>query len=151
MRRHLRTCSLALLVTSCAGAVEMSSPILLGASEADLLTKARSLVFSLSTTRTCADLVDLSPSQIDSALAEAGEDAPVQVLSAPSSEHVFGKVDPTVPIAYFVLASAKTVADAPLALSDLAGSVFAIGCRDFQAPSGSKHDLPITLFPLGLR
>lgn len=142
---------LGLLAISCGGGVDASSPVLLGALDPDLLVNARSLVFTFSTTQTCADLVDLSPAEMGSALEDAQENAPLQRLDASASEHVFGKVDPDVPIAYFVLASVRAELDPQDGLSALTGSVFAFGCRDFLAPSGSRHDLPITLFPIGLR
>lgn len=139
------------LLMSCGSAVEGSSPVILGALDPELLTKARTLVFSFSKTQTCADLVDLSPTEIGAALEAAAENAPLQILDPTTSEHVFGKVDPNIPIAYFVLASVRTDFGQRVAFSDLAGTVFAIGCRDFSAPSGTRHDLPMTLFPIGLR
>ena len=138
-------------LASCVGAVDASSPVLLGALDPTLLAGARSLVFSFSQTQTCADLVDRSPAQIGEALAAAEENAPLQILDATSDEHVFGKVDPDVPTAYFVLASTRSDFDQRVAFDDLAGTVFAVGCRDFAAPSGTRHDLPLTLFPVGLR
>ena len=71
----------------------------------------------------------------DEALLAAEENAPLQILSPNISEHVFGKVDPNVPIAYFVLASVKTDFGQRVAFEDLSGTVFAMACRDFTAPS----------------
>ena len=139
------------LLMSCGGGVDVSSPVLLGALDPDLLAKARTLVFSFSKTQQCAELVDLSPAQIGDLLEAAAENAPLQILDPTTTEHVFGKVDPNVPIAYFVLASVRTDFGQRVAFSDLAGSVFAMGCRDFSAPSGTRHDLPLSLFPIGLR
>lgn len=133
------------------GAVDANSPVVLGAVDPDLVAKARTLVFSFSNTQTCADLVDLSPSEIGEVLEAAQENAPLQILDPTTEEHVFGKVDPNIPIAYFVLASVRTDFGQRVAFSDLSGSVFAMGCRDFAAPSGTRHDLPLTLFPIGLR
>lgn len=128
-----------------------SSPVVLAAIDPDLVLKAKTLVFSFSRTQTCADLVDLSPAQIGALLEEAEENAPLQILGPTTDEHVFGKVEPDVPIAYFVLSSVKTDFGQRVAFEDLAGTVFAMGCRDFAAPSGTRHDLPLTLFPVGLR
>jgi hypothetical protein len=128
-----------------------NSPVILGAVDPSLVQKAKTLVFSFSNTQTCADLVDLSPAQIGALLEGADENAPLQILEPSTEEHVFGKVDPNIPIAYFVLASVKTDFGQRVAFEDLSGTVFAMGCRDFAAPSGTRHDLPLTLFPVGLR
>ena len=108
-------------------------------------------MFSFSKTQTCVDLVDLSPAAIGDVLEAAAENAPLQILDPATVEHVFGKVQPNVPIAYFVLASARTDVGDNVAFGDLTGTVFAMACRDFAAPSGTRHDLPLTLFPVGLR
>lgn len=137
--------------SSCApGAVDADSPVLLGAMDPELVEKAKTLVFSFSSTQSCADLVDLSPAQIGDLLVDAEENAPLQILDPASEEHVFGKVQPNVPIAYFVLASVSDFGQR-VAFEDLSGTVFAMACRDFAAPSGTRHDLPLTLFPIGLR
>lgn len=149
--RSLAASSLLALAASCAGAVDASSPVVLAALDPTLLSGARTLVFSFSKTQTCADIVDLSPAEIGDVLEAAPENAPLQLLDPSTVEHVFGKVDPGVPIAYFVFASTKTDFDQRVAFGDLAGTVFAMGCRDFTAPSGTRFDLPLTLFPVGLR
>ncbi len=140
-------------VASCSpGFVDANSNVTtLAAIDPDLVLKAKTLVFSFSNTQTCADLVDLSPAQIGALLVGADENAPLQILEPTTEEHVFGKVDPDIPIAYFVLSSVKTDVGQRVAFEDLSGTVFAMGCRDFNAPSGTRHDLPLTLFPVGLR
>lgn len=139
-------------IASCGpGFADANSPVILGAMDPELVSKAKTLVFSFSNTQTCADLVDLSPAQIGDLLEGADENAPLQILDPSTEEHVFGKVDPDVTIAYFVLASVKTDFGQRVAFEDLSGTVFAMGCRDFTAPSGTRHDLPLTLFPIGLR
>jgi hypothetical protein len=144
--------SLVVVLGACApGGVDANSPVILGAIDPALVQKAKTLVFSFSNTQTCADLVDLSPTQIGDVLREVEENAPLQILDPTTEEHVFGKVTPDVPIAYFVLASVKTDFGQRVSFENLAGTVFAMGCRDFTAPSGTRHDLPLTLFPIGLR
>ena len=144
--------SVAVLVAtaSCGGGVfDADSPVALGAIDPDLITNAQALIFSFSTTKTCKDLVDLGPEEIGTLLAPEG--APLQILPPDSVDHVFGKVPPDKPIAYFVLASSRANLNQRVEFAQFKGSVFAVGCRDFSAPSGTRHDLPITLFPVGLR
>ncbi|HEY4221708.1 MAG TPA: hypothetical protein VGO62_10200 [Myxococcota bacterium] len=139
------------LSASCAGAVLDSGDgsSSLAATDPALIENARSLIFSFSTKKTCADLVDLGPAEIAAAL--ASEAAPSQIIAPTEEFHVFGKVPPNTPIAYFVLASSSPKPAAPVGLETFRGSVFAMGCRDFNAPSGTRHDLPLTMFPVGLR
>lgn len=150
MRALIISASLALLA-GCSGVIEGSSPVLLAALDPDLLREADTLLFSFSKTQTCSDLVDRSPAEISALLEDAEENAPLQPIEPTAPEHVFGRVEPNVPTAYFVLASAKTDLGPRLAFADFTNTVFAFGCRDFAAPSGTRHDLPITLFPIGLR
>lgn len=138
------------LACACGGAfVDGDMPVSLAAQDATLVQSTRTFIFSFSQTKTCADLVDLGPNEIADTLAPEG--APLQILDPALNEHVFGKVPPDVPIAYFVLASSTTSPNPRVQFGDFGNSVFAIGCRDFSAPSGTRHDLPLTLFPLGLR
>ena len=138
-----------LMATSCGGAVDGSAPVVFG--DLELLSKARTLVFSFAKTQTCANLVDLSPVEIGTLLENAQENAPLQLLDATATEHVFGKVDPNTATAYFVLASTRADFGKRVAFSDLSGTVFAMGCRDFSAAAGTRQDLAISLFPIGLR
>jgi len=135
--------------SGCVGVVDADSPVSLGALDPDLIANAQTLIFSFSTTKTCKDIVDKSPTEIQSLLAPEG--APLQILTPQQDEHVFGKVPPDVPIAYFVLASSSQSTNQRVEFEQFQGSVFAVGCRDFSAPSGTRHDLPLTLFPTGLR
>ena len=140
-----------MLVLGCGG-VDASSPFALGALDPALLTNARSLAFSFSKTQKCVDLVDLSPLEIGAVLETAQEIVPLQILEgATTTEHVFGKVVPNVPVAFFVLASAGDDFAPGAGFGDLAGTVFAMGCQDFLAPAGTRHDLSMSLFPIGIR
>ncbi len=154
------TCAALLVVTAllpaaggCRGAVlGGDGPMTLAAVDPDLLETARLLVFSFSATRTCSELVDLPPNGIGEAL--AGENVPLQPVDNDGDvSHVFGDVPPSTPIAFLVLASSKDRGELgqPFALADLSGSVFAMACRDYQATAGARTDLPMTLFPVGLR
>lgn len=133
----------------CAPGIDANNPVSLSAFDPELLVDTKTFVFSFSTTKTCADLMDLAPDALDEAL--AAEEAPLQLLAPGVDEHVFGKVTPDVPIAYFVLASAKGDLGQLVQLRDFKGTVFAMGCRDLTVRSGTRQDLPITLFPVGLR
>jgi len=128
------------------------SRISLGAVDPSLVESTKLFVFSFSTTRTCADLINLDPGQIGGEV--EAERAPLQPLEPGGEiEHVFGNVAPNVPIAFFVLSSSTERGDLGqrIEFADLNGSVFAMACRDFNAPSGTRSDLPMTLFPVGLR
>ena len=131
------------------GFINADSPVALGAFDPELINKAQTLIVSFSTTKTCKDIVDKSPTEIQGLLEPEG--APLQILTPDRDEHVFGKVPPDAPIAYFVLASASQSTNQRVEFDQFQGSVFAVGCRDFSAPSGTRHDLPLTLFPTGLR
>lgn len=137
----------------CRGAVlGGDGPMTLAAIDPELLETARLLVFSFSTTTGCADLVDMAPSEIGEAL--AGEEAPLQpVENAGEVSHVFGDVPPGQPVAFLVLASAAERDDLGqrIDFADLSGTVIAMACRDYQAEGGTRYDLPMTLFPVGLR
>ncbi len=150
-RAPLATVVVALAASAggCAGAALDAGPVSLASKDQALLDNASALIFSFSTAHTCADLVDLPPSAIGELLAPEG--APLQILDANAADHVFGKVPPDVPIAYFVLASSQATDNQRVAFDQFTGTVFAVGCRDFSAPSGTRHDLPLTLFPVGLR
>lgn len=137
------------LVGSCDADLDGESPVVLSAFDPELLVEAGTFVFSFSKTRTCADIVDRAPDEIAELL--AAEDAPVQALDPSVGEHVFGKVTPDVPIAYFVLASTTSEIGERVELAALKGTVLAVGCRDLSVKSGTRQDLPITLFPVGLR
>lgn len=124
--------------------------VVLQALDPELLSEVESFVFSFSKTRTCAQLVDLGPEQIGALLED--ERPPIQVLpGGATAEHVFGLVEPGVPVAYFVFASSRPAANERLALADFAGTVFAMGCTDHSAQAGTRRDLPLQLFPVGLR
>jgi hypothetical protein len=138
-----------LAVSACGPGPSSHSPVTLQAFDPELLTDARTLVFSFSTTRVCADLMDLAPDALGELLQD--EEPPLQLLDGASQEHVFGKVTPDVPIAYFVLASARSDFGQAVALRDLKGTVFGMACRELEVKSGTRQDLPMTLFPVGLR
>ena len=129
------------------------SRISLSAVDPTLVPSTKLFVFSFSTTRTCADLMDLDPAAIGAEV--EAERAPLQPLEpgGDAVEHVFGNVAPNVPIAFFVLSSSTSRGDLGqrIDFADLNGSVFAMACKDFNAPSGTRSDLPMTLFPVGLR
>jgi hypothetical protein len=124
----------------------------LTATDQALFDEAATLVFSFSSDAKCADLVNADPKGIGDQL----QGAPLQLVDLerePSDSYTFGKVPPNEDIAYLVLLSSrsKTELGDHAQFSSLKGSVFAIGCRDFNAASGTRHDLPITVFPSGLR
>ena len=156
MRTLLAGAALGLLTTlavGCQGAVlEGDGPLTLAAVDPELLENARLLAFSFSTATSCAELVDRSPRAIGEVL--AGESAPLQVVEVgDATSHVFGDVPAGVPVAFLALASAaeRDARGARLDLADLGGSVFGGACRDYRAEGGTRHDLPLTLFPVGLR
>lgn len=147
------TLALAALLGGCQGGVLVGDgPMTLAAVDPDLLETARLLVFSFSTTQPCAELVDRSPTAIGEAL--AGEDAPLQpVENSGEVSHVFGDVPPGTPVAFLVLASAanRDELGQRIDFMDLSGTVFGVACRDYQPAGGTRNDLPMTLFPVGLR
>jgi hypothetical protein len=153
MRSTLLACALgAVCSAACGGAVIEGAGI--GAEDASLLAEASTLVFSFSSKAKCKDLVDLNPSGIGDKL----QGAPLQLVDLTDDEaddpsYTFGKVPPDEEIAYLVLLSAKEKGELGdrAQFSSLDESVFAIGCRDFAAQSGTRHDLPITVFAAGLR
>ncbi len=123
----------------------------LAAVEPALLESARLLMFSFTTASACGDLVDLSPAAIGEALPE---DAPRQAVDHDGDvSHVFGDVPADTPVAFLVLASAasREELDERIDFADLGGTVFALACRDYRATGGTRVDLPLTLFPVGLR
>ncbi|MCC7070626.1 MAG: hypothetical protein IT383_04845 [Deltaproteobacteria bacterium] len=140
-------------VGGCRGAVVQGDGSLsLAAVDPALLENARLLVFSFTTTQSCADLVDRSPRAMGEQLAD--EDAPVQAVeNGDEVSHVFGEVPADVPASFVVLASsaARDELGQRIDLADLSGTVFAAGCRDYRAQAGTRVDLPVTLFPIGLR
>lgn len=146
-------CLLTALAAGCQGAVlEGDGPLTLAAVDPELLENARLLAFSFSTTTACAELVDRSPGGIGEALDD--EDAPLQAVKVgDATSHVFGDVPAGVPVAFLVLASAadRDALGARIDFADLSGSVFGVACRDYRAEGGTRHDLPLTLFPVGLR
>lgn len=152
-RRWLAALALAPLLGGCVGGVlEGQGPVTLAAVDPSLLETAQLLVFSFSTTQPCEELVDLAPAEIGAALAD--ENAPLQPLeNRQGTSHVFGDVPAGVPLAFFVLASAATRGELGqrIDFADLGGTVFAMACRDFEAAGGTRNDLPLTLFPVGLR
>jgi hypothetical protein len=138
----------------CAGAVFDTADGSLGlaATDPSIVADAATIIFSFSTTKACKDLVDLGPGDLATELAP--EAAPLQTEPAHSKDaqaHVFGRVPPDKAIAYFVLASSRANAPERVGFADFKGTVFAMACRDFTAGSGTRHDLPLTLFPIGLR
>ena len=141
------------LLGSCRGAVQSGDgPLTLAAVDPDLLETARLLVFSFSTTMTCGVLVDRSPSGIGDVLAD--EDVPLQPVENDGDvSHVFGDVPANTPVAFLVLASSvdRSELGQRIDFADLSGTVFAVACRDYQAIAGTRADLPMTLFPVGLR
>lgn len=129
-----------------------------------LLLESQALVFTFSQTRTCADLINLSPAAIGAALAQE-EGLAVQKLPLVAGfgdvdrdgigddravAHTFGEVPPNVSAAFLVLAVTQEPPD-DFAFADLAGTSIAIGCRDLVPRPGKRHDLPLALFPSGLR
>jgi hypothetical protein len=157
MRRGAGVVLALLALAGCNVDVDTYGPITLAATDPALLERGKMFVFSFSSTNRCGDLVNLDPAGIAAAVAAEQPPAPLQALeprSGEAVEHVFGNVPPNVEVAFFVLASALGRADLPqqrVTIAALQGSVFAIGCRDFTAPSGTRHDLPLSLFPVGLR
>jgi hypothetical protein len=137
------------LSSSCGPDIGAGSPMTLSALDPELLTGAQKLIFSFSTTKGCKDLMDLDPAAIGELLAD--ENPPLQLVSPSVEEHVFGKVEPNERVAYFVLASSKSDFGQRVEFAELKGTVFAMGCRELEATSGKRHDLPLTLFPVGLR
>lgn len=134
------------------GVIEGEGPITLAAVDPALLENARLLMFSFSVTTSCEGLIDLSPSGIGEAL--AAEDPPRQPADNDGEvSHVFGDVPANVPIAFLVLASSaeREQLGQRVDFADLTGTVFGIACRDYQATPGTRYDLPMTLFPVGLR
>jgi hypothetical protein len=138
---------------ACGGGIEGGAgPRALAAVDPGLLAEARLFVFSFARGSSCADLVDRSPSEIGDAL--SGEDAPLQpVENGDEVSHAFGDVPTDAPVAFFVLASsaARDELGQRVDFADLSGTVFGIACRDYQPTSGARVDLPMTLFPVGLR
>lgn len=152
--RHTGCALLALVaVAGCQGAIRSGDgPLSLAAVDPDLLENARTLVFSFSSTRSCGELVDRSPAAIGEAL--SGENVPLQPVDNDGDvSHVFGDVPADVPVAFLVLASAASRDEIGqrIELADLSGTVFALACRDHRATGGTRVDLPLTLFPVGLR
>lgn len=138
--------------SACGGGLDASSPIAVGAIDPTLLQAVKTFVFSFSTAKSCEDLVNLSPAELERAL--AAENPPLQVVvpGVDGSEHVFGKVIPNQPTAYFALASIANLSRQELAgFAALKGTVIAFGCRDLAATPGARQDLPLTLFPVGIR
>ncbi len=108
------------------------------AADASLLEDAHALVFALTPSGTCADLINKSPAELASVKG---------IVTA--QDGIFGKVTPDEAEAYLVLASTLQTADPTLA--DVEGTVFAMGCRQYTAVPDKRVDLAVTLFASGLR
>lgn len=148
-------CGLVALLSlgGCRGAVMAGDgPMTLAAVDPDLLESARVLLFFFTASKTCADLVELSPAGMGDLL--AGEDFSQQAVENDDDvHHVFGDVPADSPVAFMVLASSasRDQLGQRIELADLSGTVFALACRDHLATGGTRVDLPLTLFPVGLR
>ena len=145
-RASLGLCVLALGAAACGGSVGGG---MVAAEDAALLEDAETLVFSFSSEAACEDLVDEDPAGIGDKLGGA----PLQLVDPDEESYTFGKVPANTDVAYLVLVSAATKAELGNRpqFESLAGTVFGIGCRDLNAASGSRQDLPITVFAAGLR
>lgn len=158
MRVHLAPSSLRAILSAmvsvfasatlagCAGGVAGG---MVGAEDAALLGEARTLIFSFSSDATCADLVNEDPAGIGDKLGGA----PLQLVDPEEESYTFGKVPANTDVAYLVLVSAASKAELGNRpqFDSLEGTVFGIGCRDLNAASGTRQDLPITVFASGLR
>jgi hypothetical protein len=140
----ISTCMVSL--AGCSGGVAAG---MIGAEDAALLEEARTLIFSFSSDASCADLVNEDPAGIGDKLGGA----PLQLVDPDEESYTFGKVPANTDVAYLVLVSAASKAELGNRpqFDTLEGTVFGIGCRDLNAASGTRQDLPITVFAAGLR
>jgi hypothetical protein len=142
-------CSAALC--ACGPIVDVAGePLALASTDPGLLDAAGTLAFTFTTGQTCVQVLASTPSQIATA---QQADAPLQVVrvrdDAEVVQHTFGQVASNTDSAFVVLAS--TLEAPPQNLAEFEDTVFAMGCRDFSSEPGKKQDLPLAIFPAGLR
>jgi hypothetical protein len=155
------------VVAGCGGAVvDAVGPYHLAAPHPAQLEIARAVVFTFSSKHACGELIGASAVELDDAVADEGELASVQRIpmlrgqidpdrGAPNFEdgaatHTFGEVPSNVNVALVALAVDRDPGG-DFALDDLAGSVFAVACRDVVPDPGKRVEVPLVLTPAGLR
>jgi hypothetical protein len=148
MRARAVLASFAFVVVG-AGCAQPLAGGMVGAEDQALLDEAGTLVFSFASGVKCADLIDEDPKGIGDVLGGA----PLQLVDPAKESYTFGKVPANEDVAYLVLVSSALKADLGNRpqFESFEGTVFGIGCRDLKAESGTRQELPITVFAAGLR
>lgn len=149
---------LGLLTTGCLAPIELhdGSQVQLAVTDPEIVDELESLIavmyFDPNGANACADLVD---DDLDG-LVERGPRANQAVPARPGEdgggEHAFGNVGAGGPHSFLLLGSVRPVAELgrePLA--NARGSVIAVGCEELEVLQNRRYDLPVTLFPAGLR
>lgn len=172
MKRVLLS-SLLVILAGC-GVAPLEHSLDLGASQARLAVTSPGLIeplksfvalmyFNPDGAASCADLVDASLLDLDTRAPIAS-----QVISlegdGKSDEHAFGNVGESGPHSFLLLGSLKPKGllkfevegpdgepTSSNALVEGQGSVIAIGCEEVDVRQYQRFDVPISLFPAGLR
>lgn len=160
MKRLLALTALALgLATSCEaptlheidlGAGTLRLPLTDPALVGELGSVITLMYLNLGGMNPCADLVDASVDQ----LAERGPSARQAIDLSSSSHHAFGNIGAGGDYSFLLLGSTKphgAIASQPDLLAAARGSVVAMGCEEVYVRQNYRFDVPITLFPAGLR
>jgi hypothetical protein len=97
----------------------------------------------------CGALVDLDAVELDDRQPVSHQGINV----ADRTEHAFGAITGAGRRAFVVLGSVRPLAMAEQAdpLPLLPGTIVAVGCRELDVVEGTRFNLPVVLFPAGLR
>lgn len=97
----------------------------------------------------CGTLVDLDAVQLDA----RGPVSHQGINVSDRTEHAFGAITGPGRRAFMILGSVRPLAMAEQAdpLPLLPGTIVAIGCRELDVVEGTRFNVPIVLFPAGLR
>lgn len=160
MRRTLQGLMLSWVAPlfACLSPIELAdgSALELSVTDPALLDEIRSLVavmyFNPNEQNPCRLLLaeDLSSLAARDPLASQAFDA--HPAEDDAAGHTFGNVGASGPYTFLLLGSTRSRAElAAPPLASAMGSVIAMGCEEIEVLQGSRYDLRLTLFPVGLK
>lgn len=158
----LRTALLGGLVAVVGGCLspitlEDGSQVELAVTDPELAAELESLVavmyFNPGGDNGCAALLDEDLDALHARQPRANQAFPARPEEEGGGTHTFGNVGASGDYSFLLLGSVRPRAalsgDAPLLAAR--GSVVAAGCEELQVLQNHRYDLPLTLFPAGLR
>jgi hypothetical protein len=152
------------VVGACGAAIDSAGPVELAETTPGLIDGAGAVVFTFSTRASCRTLVDASAAELARIIDE--EPTPTKqripmlrgqvdtdrdgAFEDGAANHTFGTIPPNVPVSFLAL-GVTTDPGRSFSLTDLEGTIFAVGCRSVVATPGKRHGVSIVLAPAGLR